>query len=146
MRLKELFLVTAVVEVATGLALLGLPAVVLASLLGIQAAVEETLVVEPVAGAALLAIGVTSALARDDARSPAQRGVLVGILTYDVLVALLLVYSRARRADGRAGAVAGRGVAHAPHHLVHPLPAGLTAARPGELLALTRRALKGDHL
>ena len=93
MRLKELFLVTAVVEIATGLALLALPAVVLASLLGIQAAVEETLVVSRVAGAALLAIGVTSALARDDARSPAQRGVLVGILTYDVLVALLLAYA-----------------------------------------------------
>ena len=92
MRLKELFLVTAVVEIATGLALLGLPAVVLASLLGIQAAVEETLVVSRIAGAALLAIGVTSALARDDAHTPAQRGVLVGILTYDVLVALLLVY------------------------------------------------------
>jgi hypothetical protein len=93
MRLKELFLVTAVVEIATGLALLALPAVVLASLLGIQAAVEETLVVSRIAGAALLAIGVTSALARDDARSPAQRGVLVGILTYDVLVALLLAYA-----------------------------------------------------
>jgi hypothetical protein len=93
MRLKELFIVTAVVEVITGLALLALPAVVLASLLGIQAAVEETLVVSRIAGAALLAIGVTSALARDDARSPAQRGVLVGILTYDVLVALLLAYA-----------------------------------------------------
>ena len=93
MRLKELFIVTAVVEIATGLALLALPAVVLASLLGIQAAVEETLVVSRIAGAALLAIGVTSALTRDDANTPAQRGVLVGILTYDVLVALLLAYA-----------------------------------------------------
>ena len=93
MRLKELFIVTAVVEIATGLALLGLPAVVLASLLGIQAAVEETLVVSRIAGAALLAIGVASALARDDERSPAQHGLLTGFLTYDVLVALLLVYS-----------------------------------------------------
>ena len=93
MRLKALFLVTAIVEIATGLALLGLPAVVLASLLGIQAALEETLVVSRVTGAALLAIGVTSALTRDDTRSPTQRGVLIGILTYDVLVALLLVYS-----------------------------------------------------
>jgi hypothetical protein len=93
MRLKELFLVTAIVEIATGLALLGLPAVVLASLLGIQVAAEETLVVSRIAGAALLAIGVTSALTRDDTRSPTQRGVLIGILLYDVLVALLLVYS-----------------------------------------------------
>ena len=71
----------------------GLPAVVLASLLGTQAAANETLVVGRVTGAALLAIGVACALARDDTRSPAQRGVLVGILTYDVLVAFLLVYA-----------------------------------------------------
>ena len=51
MRLKEVFLITAVVEVATGLAL------------------------------------------RDDANTPAQHSVLIGILVYDVLAALLLVYS-----------------------------------------------------
>jgi hypothetical protein len=101
-RLKELFLVTAVVEVATGLALMALPAVVLAALLGLQAVAEETLVVSRIAGAALLAIGVTSALARDDATTPAQRGVVVGILTYDVLVALLLAYA------GLAGQMAGQ--------------------------------------
>jgi phosphotransferase system glucose/maltose/N-acetylglucosamine-specific IIC component len=93
MRLKALLIVTAIVEVVTGLALLALPALVLAFLLGIQAAQTETLFVGRVAGAALLAIGVTSALARDDAGTPAQRGVLIGILLYDVLVALLLVYA-----------------------------------------------------
>ena len=93
MRLKELFLVTAIVEIATGLALLGLPAIVLASLLGIQPATAETLVVGRIAGAALLAIGVASFLARNDARLPAQRGLLTGILLYDVLAAVLLVYA-----------------------------------------------------
>jgi phosphotransferase system glucose/maltose/N-acetylglucosamine-specific IIC component len=93
MRLKALLIVTAVAESATGLALLGLPAVVLGVLLGIQAAIEETLVVGRVAGAALLAIGVTSALARDDTGSPALRGVLIGVLVYDALVALLLAYA-----------------------------------------------------
>ncbi|MCD6032227.1 MAG: hypothetical protein K0S78_4409 [Thermomicrobiales bacterium] len=93
LRLKNLFLTTAVVEVATGLALLALPAIVLAFLLGIQSAIAETLLVGRITGAALLAIGVASALARDDAGTPAQRGVLISILLYDVLVALLLVYS-----------------------------------------------------
>jgi len=93
LRLKELFLVTAVVEVVTGLALLGLPAIVLASLLGIQPATVETLFVGRIAGAALLAIGVASFLARNDAALPGQRGLLTGILLYDVLVALLLVYA-----------------------------------------------------
>src|SRR5215213_8645821 len=93
MRLKELLLVTAVVEVVTGLALLGLPAIVLASLLGIQSASVETQFVGRIAGAALLAIGVASFLARTDATLPGQRGLLTGILLYDVLVALLLVYA-----------------------------------------------------
>jgi hypothetical protein len=93
MRLKNLFIVTAIVEVVTGLALLALPALVLASLLGLQAVAEETLVVSRIAGAALLAIGVASALARDDTNTTARRGVLISILLYDVLVALLLVYA-----------------------------------------------------
>ena len=93
MRLKALLIVTAVTESVTGLALLGVPAVVLAVLLGIQSAVEETLVVGRVVGAALLAIGVASALARDDTGSPALRGVLIGVLAYDALVTLLLAYA-----------------------------------------------------
>lgn len=93
MRAKELFLVTAVVEIATGLALLALPAMVLAALLGVQAAAEETLVVSRITGAALLAIGVAGALARDDARSPAHRGLLIGFLTYNVLAAALFAYA-----------------------------------------------------
>lgn len=93
MRLKELFLVTAVAEVVIGLALVGLPAIVLAALLGIQPASMETQFVGRVAGAALMAIGVASFLARNDATLPAQRGLLIGILLYDVLVALLLVYA-----------------------------------------------------
>ena len=93
MRLKELFIVTAAVEIATGLALLGLPAVVLASLLGIQSATVDALVIGRLTGAALLALGVAGALARDDARSPAQRGLLVGFLTYNVLAAVLFIYA-----------------------------------------------------
>ena len=94
MRLKELFLATAVIEVAAGLALLGLPAVVLAALLGIQPATVETLFVGRIAGAALLAIGVASFLARNDAALPGQRGLLIGILLYNGLVALLLVSAK----------------------------------------------------
>src|SRR4051812_5785190 len=92
MRLKELFLVMAVVEGAAGLALLALPAVVLASLLGIQTAAVETLVVSRLAGAALLAIGATCALARDDTPTSAQRGLLTGILIYNVLAAVQFAY------------------------------------------------------
>ena len=119
MRLKELFLATAVIEVAAGLALLGLPAVVLAALLGIQPATVETLFVGRIAGAALLAIGVASFLARNDATLPAQRGLLIGILLYNGLVALLLVSAKLIMQIG--------GLALWPTVVLHTLLAGWCA-------------------
>jgi hypothetical protein len=92
---KLLFLVTAAIEAGTGLLLLVVPAVPLALLLGSTEAAPETLLVGRVTGAALFTIGVSCWLAREDKGSPAQRGVLVGILVYDAAAALLLVYAGA---------------------------------------------------
>jgi hypothetical protein len=92
MRLKELFLVMAVVEIATGLALLIQPATVLAALFNIQGAPLEALAASRVGGAALLAIGVTCALSWNDTPTPAQRSVLVGVLIYNVLAAVQFAY------------------------------------------------------
>lgn len=86
------FIVTAVVEIATGAALMVLPALVVAALIGMQAAPVETQVVARILGAALLAIGVTCALARADT-GPTGRAVLAGILVYDVLVAVALAHA-----------------------------------------------------
>jgi hypothetical protein len=86
-------LVTAVAEVGLGLALLVLPAPPLALLLGIATPAADTLFMARIAGAAILAIGVMSAVARRDPGSLALRGVLGGILVYDVLAALLLIYA-----------------------------------------------------
>lgn len=91
---RTLFLlVTAVAEVLTGLFLLLWPAVPLALLLGVPVAAPEALLVARVAGTALIAIGVTSGLARYDAGSPALRAVLSGILLYDLAVAAVLAYA-----------------------------------------------------
>lgn len=86
-------LITAVGEGATGLALLLLPAIPLALLLGVTSAPPETLVLGRVAGTALLAIAMTSGLARADAGGPALRAVLAGIVLYDVAVAAVLAYA-----------------------------------------------------
>src|SRR5262249_36575021 len=51
------------------------------------------LLIARVAGAALLAIGVACWLARGDERSPAQLGLLAGVLIYDVAAAVLLAYA-----------------------------------------------------
>jgi hypothetical protein len=90
---RHLLIVTAALESGTGLLLLLLPAFPLALLLGIAPPGAEVALVSRVAGAALLAIGVSCWLARTDGDSPAQRALLIGVLIYDAIVAVLLAYS-----------------------------------------------------
>jgi hypothetical protein len=92
MHRAELLIVTAFLELGTALLLLFVPAVPLALLLGVGETAPETLLVARVAGAALLAIGVASWLARNAERSPAQLGLLIGIQIYDWGAAALLAY------------------------------------------------------
>jgi hypothetical protein len=90
----KLFLsVTAFVEIPTGLCLLIVPALLLAVLLGLDDAPAGTLFVGRLAGAALLAIGVASWVARTDTRTPAQLGLLTGILIYNVAASVLLAFA-----------------------------------------------------
>jgi hypothetical protein len=93
MHRDKLLIVTAFLEVGTAVLLLLVPAVPLALLLGVGEAAPETLLVARVGGAALLAIGVASWLARNGEQGPAQLGLLVGILIYNVGAAALLAYA-----------------------------------------------------
>jgi hypothetical protein len=88
-----LLIVTAVLEIGTGLVLLFVPAVAFALLLGVSEAAPEALLVARVAGAALVALGVASGAARNSEPSAVQRGLLLGILIYDVAAAALLAYA-----------------------------------------------------
>lgn len=90
-----LLIVTALVEFGTGLALLLLPSIPLNLLLGLHHAAPEALFIARIAGAALLSIGVASYVSRNDNASPAQSGVLFGVLIYDVAAAVLLGYAGA---------------------------------------------------
>ncbi len=93
MRRSYLLGLTGLIEVGTGVLLLILPSVPLALLLGLNEAAPETLFIGRVFGAALLAIGIASWLARGDTDSPAQYGQITGVLTYDVGAASLLAYA-----------------------------------------------------
>lgn len=93
---RKLFLIViAAVEAATGLGLALLPSVPFAVLLGLESATVEAIFVGRVAGAALLALGVASWMARKDKVSHALFGLLVGILIYNTAVSILLVYAAA---------------------------------------------------
>jgi Kef-type K+ transport system membrane component KefB len=93
MHRSSLLIVTAIVEVGTALFLLFLPSIPLALLLGVSEAAPEAVFIARIAGAALFAIGVTCWLARSDQHGPAQRGVLTGVLIYDLAAAALLAYA-----------------------------------------------------
>jgi hypothetical protein len=92
---KLFLLVTAFVEAATGLCLLFLPAILFAVLFGLREATVDAIFVGRIAGAALLAIGIASWMARSDTLTPAQLGLLTGILIYDVAASMLLAFAGA---------------------------------------------------
>jgi hypothetical protein len=93
MRRTYLLIATAFGEGGIGLLLLVSPSVPLALLLGVDQASPEVVIFARIAGAALLALGVACWLARNDANSPARKGLLLGILTYDLAAAGVLAYA-----------------------------------------------------
>ena len=92
--MKNLLVVSAVVEIVTGLALLAAPSLVASILLGVPLDNAAGLIVARIAGAGLLSLGVACWLASLDERSRATAGVVVAMLFYDVIATVVLVYAR----------------------------------------------------
>ena len=91
--MKNLLTVTAVLEAAVGLLFVMMPSRVTTFLLGAPLDTPVALTVARVTGVALLALGVACWFARDDGQSRAARGLVSGMLVYDVGVVALLVYA-----------------------------------------------------
>ena len=87
--MKHLLIVTAVIEAGAGLALLVVPAVVVQLLLGADIS-GAAIPLGRVAGAALLALGVASWLARGDTQSRAARGLVAAMLLYNCGAVIVL--------------------------------------------------------
>jgi len=90
---RTFLIVFASVEVATGLGLQILAPVVFAKLLGLHSVTVDTILIARILGAALLAIGVASWMAKSDTLNPAQFGLLIGILIYNTTASILLAYA-----------------------------------------------------
>jgi hypothetical protein len=90
---KLLLIVTAVIELAIGVALLITPSVTAELLLGAGLGSPESVMVGRVAGAALFSIGLSCWLQRDRERSGPQTGLVVGLLAYNAAVSMLLAYA-----------------------------------------------------
>ncbi len=94
MSLRLLLTLCGGLEILAGLAALIIPAPVVSLLLGVS--------MDPVAsvlarlfGAGVFALGLACLKARDDARSPAGLAVSIGITSYNVLAAVVLLWTAA---------------------------------------------------
>ncbi len=90
--MNRLLKLTAIIEAATGLALIAVPAIVVRLLLGAEIS-SASIPLGRVAGAALLALGVACWLARDDTQSRATRGLVVAMLIYNIVATAVLAFA-----------------------------------------------------
>jgi len=109
--MKALLILTALLEAASGLCLLAVPALLDLVLLGGRFEAPASVVVARIAGGALLALGVACWFASSDTQGRAAYGVVAAMLAYNVTTAALLVY-----ADVAKGAA---GIALWPAVIVH---------------------------
>jgi hypothetical protein len=93
MTIRRLLIVTAVIEVGTGMAMAIAPSLPVSLLIGSALDTPAALTVGRVAGAALLSLGVACWLAREDEQSRATRGLIAAMLLYDAGVVALLAHA-----------------------------------------------------
>ena len=84
---------TALIEGATGIALLVVPSIVVKLLLGSSLDSVPAVVLGRVAGAALLALGIACWFARDNIQSRAARGLGAAMLFYNLAAVVLFIYA-----------------------------------------------------
>ena len=90
--MKRFLTLTAIIEAATGLALIAVPAIVVRLLLGAEIS-GASVPLGRVAGAALLALGVACWLGRDDTQNRTARGLVVAMLVYNIVATAVLAFA-----------------------------------------------------
>ena len=88
-----LLTITALIEAAAGVALLTAPALAATLLFGVPLDTQAGSAVGRVAGAALIALGISCWRARQDESSRAATGVVAAMLSYNLVVLAILSYA-----------------------------------------------------
>ena len=91
--MRNFHIVSAVIEVGTGLGMITLPSVLAALLLAAMLTTSLEAVMARLAGVTLLALGVACWLAIGDAQSHAARGLVGAMVLYDVGAVAILLYA-----------------------------------------------------
>lgn len=99
--MKNLLSATAAIELGAGVALLVRPDLVGSILLGEPLTGHATWTVARIGGAGLASLGLACWMTRGTAHSPSARGLLAGMLLYNVAAMVVLAY--AGLADGLVG-------------------------------------------
>ena len=92
--MKNLLTVTTVIESITGLLLVLLPSKLVYFLFGSVLDSPVALIVAHIAGVALMALGITCWMARNDNQSSAVKGVITGLILYNAGVVAVLAYAK----------------------------------------------------
>ena len=92
--MKTLLIVTALLEAATGFALVASPSMIVSLLIGSPLDTRPGLVVGRLAGIALLTLGLVCWLARNEQQSRVTAGLIAAMLFYNAGAATLLTYAR----------------------------------------------------
>jgi hypothetical protein len=87
---KNLLILTAVIDLGAGLALVVWPSLSVTLLLGSSLDTSAALTVARVAGAALVALGVACLLVRPDGQSRAATGLVAAMLLYNLAAVAIL--------------------------------------------------------
>lgn len=92
--MKTLLMITAAIEITTGIALLAVPALLASGLLGSPLDTPAGLAVARLAGVALLSLGVACGLGSRDTPSRAAAGIVAAMLLYNLAAVILLLSLR----------------------------------------------------
>jgi hypothetical protein len=94
MSMKTLLVLTAAIEIATGIALLAIPGLLAPTLLGAALDTPAGLAVARLAGAALLSLGIACWFGSRDTQSRAATGIVAAMLVYNLAAVTLLLSLR----------------------------------------------------
>jgi len=91
--MKRLLILTVLIELGAGLALVAVPSTAIRLLVGEQIEIPAALTVARIGGAGLLSLGVACWFARNDSRSGAAKGLVAAMLLYNAAVVAILSFA-----------------------------------------------------